>query len=195
MITLLVSIILLYTLVWYTKTSNEPFAPITMRSLTTTERNTGTVLISNSQGNYQPMSLYNMAFPKGTILMWNSTNKDELPPTGWALCDGSNGTPDMTNKFPVGFVSDNSLFNEIGKTGGTETHKLTINQIPAHSHTIISAKNTGYKGVGGGSEISCINSDSVWWTTRETDSSIDSAAQTSHNNMPPYCVIKFIMKL
>ncbi|UCG71206.1 MAG: tail fiber protein, partial [Thermoplasmata archaeon] len=29
--------------------------------------------------------------PSGTIVMWNGT----VIPNGWALCDGTNGTPDL----------------------------------------------------------------------------------------------------
>ncbi len=37
------------------------------------------------------------AMPVGGIIMWSGTNAS-IPP-GWALCDGGNGTPDLTDKF------------------------------------------------------------------------------------------------
>ena len=40
------------------------------------------------------------AVPKGVIVMW-SGEADEIP-DGWALCDGSNGTPDLRSRFIVG---------------------------------------------------------------------------------------------
>lgn len=37
------------------------------------------------------------AFPTGGIIQWAGTIASI--PTGWSLCDGSNGTPDLTDKF------------------------------------------------------------------------------------------------
>lgn len=49
------------------------------------------------------------ALPRGSIIVW--TFKDI--PTGWAICDGTNGTPDMRDKFIVG-ASNNRDINVIG---------------------------------------------------------------------------------
>lgn len=38
--------------------------------------------------------------PTGGIIMWSGSSSDI--PTGWALCNGSNGTPNLTNRFIVG---------------------------------------------------------------------------------------------
>lgn len=43
------------------------------------------------------------AFPRGIIVMWGG--KLINIPTGWALCDGNNGTPDLTDRFIVGVSS------------------------------------------------------------------------------------------
>ena len=40
------------------------------------------------------------AVPKGVIVMW-SGEVDQIP-AGWALCDGSHGTPDLRSRFIVG---------------------------------------------------------------------------------------------
>lgn len=65
------------------------------------------------------------SFPAGIILPWYSNERKPFPiPNGWAICDGSNGTPDLRDKFIKGMPS----FNEIGKTMGAEnhTHQVTI---------------------------------------------------------------------
>ncbi len=62
--------------------------------------------------------------PKGGVIMW-SGSKDAIP-SGWALCDGNNGTPDLRNRFIVGAGSDYT----VGATGGTLSSNL------AHSHTV-----------------------------------------------------------
>ena len=65
--------------------------------------------------------------PKGLIVAWNGTT----PPSGWALCDGKNGTPDLSGRFILG---KSAKYNK-GKTGGQEKVTLNINQMPAHNHS------------------------------------------------------------
>lgn len=52
------------------------------------------------------------ALPRGSIVVW--TFKDI--PKGWVICDGTNGTPDMRDKFIVG-ASNNRDINVIGSHG------------------------------------------------------------------------------
>jgi hypothetical protein len=59
--------------------------------------------------------------PKGTILGWFS-NKI---PTGWQICNGQNGTPNLKERFPMGTVSNNSL----GQTGGSAEHTHISNNL------------------------------------------------------------------
>jgi hypothetical protein len=53
-------------------------------------------------------------------------------PAGWALCNGSNGTPDLTGRFLVGA---GAAYNP-GDIGGADTVVLTEAQLPAHSHSV-----------------------------------------------------------
>ena len=72
------------------------------------------------------------AVPPGAILMW-SGDPSKLP-AGWALCNGANGTPDLQDRFVVGYNPKNPSYSVIGKTGGEATHTLTIAEMPAHNH-------------------------------------------------------------
>ena len=45
----------------------------------------------------------NSSMPTGGIIMWSGNIADI--PSGWALCDGSNGTPDLTDKFVLSVAS------------------------------------------------------------------------------------------
>ena len=51
---------------------------------------------------------------------------------------GTNNTnfklPDIQGRTIVGF--NGATFTPLGKTGGAETHKLTVDEIPAHKHTV-----------------------------------------------------------
>ncbi len=70
--------------------------------------------------------------PKGVINMWSGSLSDI--PYGWALCDGTNGTPDLRGRFIVGYNPNDTDYNAIGKTGGAKLVTLTTSQMPSHSH-------------------------------------------------------------
>jgi microcystin-dependent protein len=67
--------------------------------------------------------------PAGGIIMWSGAVV--AIPSGWVICDGANGTPDLRNRFLVG-AGDTYA---VGATGGAATVTLDATQIPAHSHT------------------------------------------------------------
>jgi hypothetical protein len=70
--------------------------------------------------------------PAGLISMWSGSIGSI--PSGWYLCDGSNGTPNLTDKFIVGAGSTYA----VNGTGGANTVTLTTNNLPAHTHTATS---------------------------------------------------------
>lgn len=55
-------------------------------------------------------------------------------PAGWSICDGTNGTPDLRERFIYGCAAD----ADVGLIGGTLTHQhgLTIDESGAHVHAI-----------------------------------------------------------
>lgn len=68
------------------------------------------------------------AVPSGIICMWSG--ESTAIPSGWHLCDGSNGTPDLRDRFIVGAGST----YKVKDTGGEASHKLTTNEMPSHNH-------------------------------------------------------------
>lgn len=70
--------------------------------------------------------------PRGAIIMWSGAI-DSIP-SGWKLCDGTNGTPNLSGRFIVGYNSSDSDYNLIANTGGEKVHTLTIQEMPIHSH-------------------------------------------------------------
>ena len=66
--------------------------------------------------------------PSGVICMWSG--ESTAIPSGWHLCDGSNGTPDLRDRFIVGAGST----YKVKDTGGEASHTLTTNEMPSHNH-------------------------------------------------------------
>jgi len=83
-------------------------------------------------------------FPVGGIVMWggsagvfDGTGFGTGVLSGWALCNGNNGTPDLKGKFIVGYseATGDVDYNTIGKTGGEKTHTLSTAELPSHNHS------------------------------------------------------------
>lgn len=66
--------------------------------------------------------------PSGVIVMWSGSIGDI--PEDWALCDGTEGTPDLSNRFIYGASG-----GDVGNTGGSSFYSLTVANLPAHTHT------------------------------------------------------------
>jgi len=86
-------------------------------------------------------------FPGGTSIVmiasrqvdyWFNMNGKGLEEyTGWYICDGRNGTPDLRGRFVVerDVLSSNSSYPNISMTGGLDKVTLTVDEMPIHSHT------------------------------------------------------------
>lgn len=123
----------------------------------------------NSPVTATPSSL-NSPIPAGIIAMWSGLIS--AVPTGWGLCDGTSGTPNLRDRFIVGAGTTYAIGDTGGSlvsgSGGAHTHTeatagghshgaatgataLTIAQMPVHDHDY-----TYYRGSqnasGGGSQ-------------------------------------------
>ncbi len=74
------------------------------------------------------------AFPTGGIIMWSGTMADI--PTGFLICDGTNGTPNLTDRFIVGSKTDSGSTHDIGDTGGANSLTISSGQLPSHTHGV-----------------------------------------------------------
>ena len=90
----------------------------------------GQVLTSQGSGSAAAWTTV-IGVPSGIIAVWSGS--EGSIPSGWYLCNGSNGTPDLRNRFIVGAGSGSNY--SVGNTGGSDTVTLSTSQIPAHSHT------------------------------------------------------------
>lgn len=119
--------------------------------------------------------------PIGTIVIWSGT-VDNIP-TGWQLCDGTNGTPDLRDKFVLGAGTKHA----VGETGGSEEVTLTVEQMPEHNH--LAKLSSGDAGV---LNIPLKSNNSSWSNYNYSE---PSGSSQPHPNMPPYYALCYIMKL
>lgn len=80
--------------------------------------------------------------PSGVILMWSGSIA--TIPSGWLLCNGTNGTPDLRDRFIVGAGSTYA----VGATGGAATFTLSVDQLPSHTHSVSASGTTSIQSNG-----------------------------------------------
>ena len=141
--------------------------------------------------------------PIGGIIMW--AGGVTSIPVGWALCDGTNGIPDLSGKFILGYQSPTYL---IGATGGQAQVTLNINEIPAHNHSINdtghSHQYSTFQGSGheesdtNQNQQSCVRQINTTNNTTLNTTGItinNTGGSGAHDNMPPYYVLAYIMRI
>lgn len=135
--------------------------------------------------------------PTGMILLWSGSLGSI--PSGYVICDGTNGTPDLRDRFIVGAGSAYA----VAATGGSADSIIV-----SHTHTVADHTHTGvtrvpqgtarytltpYSGVGtnatlGGGDTTSQTTDATGLTTNSTGTSGTNA------NLPPYYALAYIMK-
>lgn len=147
--------------------------------------------------------------PAGMVVMWAGAVTDI--PFGWALCDGLNGTPDLRGRFVIGYNDiensvpngPDSIFNpgglpysppilNIGDVSGESVHLLTEQEMPSHAHRIPWRNQED-----DGTVAANNNSEGTSFTSNDNGDDFTDyvGGDAPHNNMPPYYVLAFIIKL
>lgn len=133
-------------------------------------------------------SIYDLVYPVGCLF---ETTNSANPSTYFT---GTTWVAYGTGRVTVGHNPADSDFDNINDTGGAKTVSLTTSQMPSHYHTTLhggssgSSRPSGWTAVqnnigpgtfGGGTD------DDGWSTSR----SKSEGSGSSHENMPPYCVV------
>ena len=82
------------------------------------------------------------SLPAGVIVMWSGSIA--TIPSGWLLCNGASGTPDLRDRFVVGAGSTYA----VGATGGANSVTLLTANLPSHTHSISGSGTTSGQSVG-----------------------------------------------
>lgn len=79
----------------------------------------------------------NNGVPPGVIALWSGTI--DTIPSGWALCDGNNGTPNLKARFVMGATTPSMIPSQNrfppGTSGGKENVTLEERNVAPHSHS------------------------------------------------------------
>lgn len=178
----------------------------------------GQVLVSAGSG---ATPTWGNAFVAGMIMMWSGTIA--TIPSGWYLCDGTNSTPDLRNKFIIaadaddGGVAKTTITGTASQSGGS---KDLI--VPSHSHTTTGSYRNNYlarvelstSSNGGSTDIDEDGTISPWITSGRNDggsralrfqnkgynstalslTTSTEGSSATNTNLPPYYALAFIMK-
>ena len=143
------------------------------------------------------------SIPSGLIAIWSGAVGSI--PSGWYLCNGQNGTPDLRDSFILGAGNTYA----VGATGGSKdaivvshTHTATSTSTvtdPGHNHTYNQATNTAPQS-GSSTQVFTSNTSqntstaSTGITVATTTTNQSTGTSGSGANMPPYYALAYIMK-
>ena len=148
--------------------------------------------------------------PSGAILLWSGSIGSI--PSGYVLCNGSNGTPDLRDRFVVGAGTTYAVDASGGSADAVvvnHNHPVsgTTGSVPAHDHVLgmhtTSVESPGYGlSLGGGFQDRVMVSTATGISSQTANNHSHSFSATSSNagvsgtnaNLPPYYALCYIMK-
>ena len=148
------------------------------------------------------------AVPSGMIMIWSGSIGSI--PTGWVLCNGSSGTPDLRDKFVVGAGSTYTVADTGGSANAiavSHTHTATTASDGAHVHSVVGTKSDGYTIYGADKFYTVSSGGPAQYVDSLKTTGILSAGAHTHSitvastgssgtnaNLPPYYALCYIMK-
>lgn len=115
------------------------------------------------------------SYPIGSIYMSiNNINPSNLFGGTWVAWG--------SGRVPVGVDTSQTEFNTVEKTGGEKTHKLTVDEMPEHNHSVGRCKKAGTQ-----TAFSTTNSGQYSYPNDVGDITIENTGGSQpHNNLQPY---------
>ena len=132
----------------------------TLEVVVKTGGNNQAITFPTTSGTLALTSQLASAFPSGGIIMWSGA--ENAIPAGWVLCNGTNSTPDLRNRFVVGAGTGSNY--TVGNFGGSDDATLV-----SHSH---GSGNYGTNNTGGhshGGNTNTTGSHAHRWGTDDND--------------------------
>jgi hypothetical protein len=134
--------------------------------------------------------------PSGCIMLWSGSIASI--PSGWLLCNGSSGTPDLRDRFVVGAGSTYAVAATGGSANATlvsHTHTASVAD-PGHLHTatgLMAAADRNFSVFGGEAGTYTTKNTSTATTNISVTNSTEGSSATNAN-LPPYYALAYIMK-
>lgn len=121
--------------------------------------------------------------PIGLVAIWDRP-ADQIP-EGWEE------HTDLRGRTAVGQLPGDTDFGKLGNTLGAKTHKLTINEMPKHSHKILLSTNASHgEGLANGAfNIDMHDGSHYVWNPGRVE---NVGGSQSHNNIQPSRIVRYI---
>ena len=182
------------------RTSNEVWLTYGYNYKFVLQTSVGTTIgtYDNIYGIVGTQSSSGTTIPTGLISLWYGSIGSV--PTGWYLCDGTNGTPDLRDRFIVGAGNTYAVTASGGSTDAivvTHTHTATSTD-SGHTHNLVATSGASLNG-GGSQTIPQTPSNNTTFTsnssTANISTTINNAGVSGTNaNLPPYYALAYVMK-
>lgn len=145
---------------------------LTVNSLTISDSNNNSLSFE---------AIFNRIYPVGSIyISTNDINPSTLFTGTWEKIE---------NRF---LLASGSSY-QLGSTGGEATHKLTINELPSHTHNASAGQFISTSpNVTPGTVMSF---DSGQYKRYSMNSTSSTGGSKAHNNMPPYLVVSIYKRI
>lgn len=145
---------------------------LTVNSLTISDSNNNSLSFE---------AIFNRIYPVGSIyISTNDINPSTLFTGTWEKIE---------NRF---LLASGSSY-QLGSTGGEATHKLTINELPSHTHNASAGQfiSTSPNVTPG----TLMSFDSGQYKRYSMNSTSSTGGSKAHNNMPPYLVVSIYKRI